>query len=261
VSPVSSRVDLPRSGTALVVGEHLSKRFGAIHAVDDVTLEIRAGEILAIVGDNGAGKSTLIKMLAGATIPDGGHIRVDGHVVSRFQGVLEARRHGIETVYQDLGLTNNLDVTANLFLGRELKRRGLLGLLGLMNERAMREMAERELGILGIRVPKVSGMPVKRLSGGQRQAVAVARAILWATKVLLFDEPTAALGVTASRAALDLIRRGRDAGMAIVVVSHILPHIVELADRVLVMRHGRNVAVLNRHEVSQEQLVSLIVGP
>lgn len=252
------RADAP--GAVVLSGEHLSKRFGSVVAVDDVSLQIRSGEILAIVGDNGAGKSTVVKMLAGALEPDGGAIYVDGRRV-HFRDVHDARQCGIETVYQDLALTPNLDVAANFFLGRELVLGGIVGAMGFLNRRKMRQVAQQALDQLQIQIPKVTGTPVARLSGGQRQSVAVARAMFWASRVLMMDEPTAALGVAEAQAVLGLVKRAATQhGMSIVMVSHVLPHVIALADRVLVMRHGRKVAEMERDEVSQERLISLIVG-
>lgn len=244
----------------LVRVEGLSKRFGSVQAVDNVSLEIRRGEILAIVGDNGAGKSTLVKMIAGALQPDSGWIYVNGRRFSHFSDVHVARMHGIEMLYQDLGLVDTLDVAANLFLGRELKFGGAFGFIGLLRQGEMRRRAESGLRRLGVEIPNVTGTSVAELSGGERQAVAVARSIFWASRVLILDEPTAALGVSASQQVLRLIEQARDSGTGVVVISHILPHVIALADRVMVMRHGRKAAEFERDEVSHEKLISSIVG-
>jgi simple sugar transport system ATP-binding protein len=240
--------------------EGITKRYGAIEAVRDVSLEIGRGEIVAIVGDNGAGKTSLVKVLAGALAPDSGRILVDGQE-HQFGSVLDARRVGVEMVYQDLALVGPLDVTSNFLLGREIVRSGPLGRLGFLDRRRMRAIVSDELRNLNVTIPRVSGVPVSRLSGGQRQAVAVARAIHWASKVLLLDEPTAALGVAQAQSVLDLVKRARDAGTSVVIISHILPHVIALADRVIVMRHGRKVADLPSAQIeSQERLIAMIVG-
>jgi simple sugar transport system ATP-binding protein len=248
------------AATVVLRAEGLSKSYGAIEAVRDVDLTIGRAEIVAIVGDNGAGKTSLVKILAGALAPDRGRIEVDG-VEHTFDSVLQARRAGIEMVYQDLALVGPLDVTANFLLGREVVRSGPLGRLGFLDRRRMRSIVELELAALNVRIPKVSGQPVAKLSGGQRQAIAVARAIHWASKVLILDEPTAALGVAQAQSVLDLVKKARDAGTSVVIISHILPHVIALADRVIVMRHGRKVAELAAGEVrSQERLIAMIVG-
>jgi fructose transport system ATP-binding protein len=247
------------AGVPLVAARGLSKHFGTVRAVEDVDLEIGHGEILAIVGDNGAGKTTLIKMLSGAIQPDSGEVAVEGAAV-RIHGPLDARALGIETLYQDLALLPNLDVTTNLYLGRERKVSGLLGALGVLARREMRQQARRHLDDLKIAIPHVWGTPVESLSGGQRQSVAIARALVWASKLVIMDEPTAALGVAQSAAVLDLTRRIRERGTSVVVISHILPHVLELADRIVVMRHGRKVADVPAHEVTQDRLIALIVG-
>jgi ABC-type sugar transport system ATPase subunit len=236
----------------------LSKRFGTIQAVAGVDIEIYAGEITAVVGDNGAGKSTMVKMLCGAVRPDQGSIFLgDERVVLR--NPLAARERGIEVVFQDLALAPNRDVIANLFLGREIVRGGIWSPLRILSRRTMRAQARRYLQSLKVDVPRLSGVPVAQLSGGQRQAVAVARAAFWATRVMLMDEPTAALGLREATQVLKLARSIADRGLAVVVVSHILPHVMELADRVVVMRHGKVVADLTE-DISSERLVALIVG-
>jgi simple sugar transport system ATP-binding protein len=247
------------AGVPLVVARGLSKHFGTVRAVEDVDLEIGHSEIVAIVGDNGAGKTTLIKMLSGALQPDSGEIEVEGAAV-RIHGPLDARALGIETLYQDLALLPNLDVTTNLYLGRERKVSGPLGALGVLARREMRQEARRHLDDLRISIPHVWGTPVESLSGGQRQSVAIARALVWASKLVIMDEPTAALGVAQSAAVLDLTRRVRERGTSVVVISHILPHVLELADRIVVLRHGRKVADLPASEVTQDRLIALIVG-
>jgi simple sugar transport system ATP-binding protein len=247
------------SPAPLVEGRGLVKHYGSIHAVDGIDIAIGRGEILAIVGDNGAGKSTLIKMLSGAIEPDRGEILIEG-TPRRLRGPNDARANGIEALYQDLALLPNLDVTTNLFLGREEVHGGLVKPLGFMARRRMRRDAVERLKVLQIRIPRLWGTPVERLSGGQRQSVAIARALVWASKVVILDEPTAALGVAQARAVLDLAARIRETGTSVVIISHILPHVLELADRIVVLRHGRKVADLVASEVTQDRLIALIVG-
>jgi ABC-type sugar transport system ATPase subunit len=245
-------------GDVVIEALGLRKSFGTITAVEGVDISIRAGEISAIVGDNGAGKSTLVKMLCGATTPDSGEIRIDGQPV-QLRDPLTARKLGIETVFQDLALAPNRDVVENLFLSRELYHGGPLAPLRILNRAAMRHAAEQHVSALGVNIPRLTGVPIGRMSGGQRQAVAVARAAVWATRVMFMDEPTAALGIRESGQVLKLARRIADRGVGIVLISHILPHVMELADRVFVMRHGRIVAELTE-EISSEKLIGLIVG-
>jgi ABC-type sugar transport system ATPase subunit len=237
----------------------MTKHYGVVRAVQDIDLAIGHGEIVAIVGDNGAGKSTLVKMLAGAVLPDTGEIRVEGEV-RRLREPNDARALGIETIYQDLALLPNLDVVSNLYLGRERLAPGVLRLLNVVARRRMRQEAVEHLGELRIDIPYIAGVPVGQLSGGQRQSVAIARALVWASKLVIMDEPTAALGVAQSRAVLDLAARVRERGTSVVIISHILPHVLELADRIVVMRHGEKVADLPAAGVTQDTLIELIVG-
>lgn len=239
-------------------GRGLRKAYGPITAVDGVDLRIHAGEITAIVGDNGAGKSTLVKMFAGAVVPDSGQILVEGRPVS-LRNPSDARREGIETVFQDLALAPNRDVVQNLFLGRELLKGGPLGAAGVLDKAEMRRRAEEQVKTLGINITHLSGYPIGRMSGGQRQAIAVARGAYWARTAMLMDEPTAALGLRESRKVLSLARQIADRGLAVVLISHILPHVMELADRVIVMRHGQKVAELT-DDISSDRLVAMIVG-
>jgi simple sugar transport system ATP-binding protein len=249
----------PQHAPALLEAAGLTKHYGTIRAAHEIDLAIGHGEVVAIVGDNGAGKSTLIKMLSGAIEPDAGEIRVNG-VPHRFRGPNDARAAGIETLYQDLALLPNLDAATNLFLGRELVVSGPLRLFGFLERRRMRHEAAAQLTELHIDIPKIWGAQVESLSGGQRQSVAIARALVWASKLLIMDEPTAALGVAQSRAVLDLVRRVRDRGTSVIVISHILPHVIELADRIVVMRHGEKVADLPAVELTQDRLIELIIG-
>jgi simple sugar transport system ATP-binding protein len=251
------------SGTAtgrepILVGKGLSKFYGPVTALNDVSIEIFPGEILAIVGDNGAGKSTLVKTLSGAIIPDAGLIHLGGAPV-RLDSPQRARQYGIETVYQDLALAPNRDVVQNLYLGREICHRGVLSPFGILNMKEMRSVAEKHLRELEVGLPRITGLPIGQMSGGQRQCVAVARAAFWSSKVMFMDEPTAALGVRESEAVLRLIRRVADSGTAVAIISHAIPHVVSLADRIVVLRQGRKAADL-RGSVSVEDVVNLIVG-
>jgi ABC-type sugar transport system ATPase subunit len=244
--------------TRLYEARNVAKRYGGVEAVSHADLVLDRGEIVALVGDNGAGKSTLIKIMSGAEIPDGGELILNGHRVS-FAGPLGARRLGIETVYQDLALADNLDVTANLFLGRAIRRRPPLGWCGILDHRRMRREARELLEGLG-----VSGIPVAerldQLSGGQRQIAAITRAVAWGSRVVILDEPTAALGVRESRTVLDFMRGLRERGSGVIWVSHNMQQVVEIADRAVVMRRGNSIADLDVKESTVERIVNLIVG-
>jgi fructose transport system ATP-binding protein len=210
------------------------------------------------VGDNGAGKSSLIKTLSGAVIPDAGEIKMDGRTV-HFRSPLDARHHGIETVYQDLAVAPTLDIASNMFLGREKRRSGPLGLIRTLDTAAMRAEAQRTLDDLGIDVKSIT-QPVDTLSGGQRQGVALARAAAFGTKVVIMDEPTAALGVAESGKVLDLIARIRDRGLPVVLISHNMPHVFDIADRIHVHRLGKRVAVVSPQTHTMNQVVGLLTG-
>jgi len=243
----------------LLEAQGLVKRYGQVVALDGADFELYPGEILAIIGDNGAGKSTLIKALSGALQPDAGEIRLDGDPV-HFRSPRDARRAGIETVYQDLAVSPALDIAANIFLGREARRRGPLGLLvRVLDKRAMRREAARHFAELKIGVQSMA-QPVENLSGGQRQGVAVARAAKWAQRLAIMDEPTAALGVKETRQVLDLIRRVRDRGLPVILISHDMPHVFELADRIQIMRLGRRVAVVTPHTHTMPEAVAIMTG-
>lgn len=242
----------------VIEGRGLRKAYGPVTAVDGVDIAIHAGEVAAVVGDNGAGKSTLVKMIAGAIVPDEGEILVNGDPI-RLRHPHEARALGIETIFQDLALAPNRDVVANLFLGRELVKAGILGRLGVLDKKEMRRQAAEQIASLGVHIPRSTGSPIGQMSGGQRQSVAVARGAFWATTAMLMDEPTAALGVRESQHVLALARQVADRGLSVVLISHILPHVTELADRVFVMRHGKLVAELTG-DISSDELVGLIVG-
>ena len=236
----------------------ISKRFGSVTALEGADFEVYAGEIAALIGDNGAGKSTLIKILSGALRPDSGTITMRGQPVE-FHSPHDARVAGIETVYQDLALAPDLDVAANLFLGREIKQPGILGLLDFYNQRAMQKQADTHLRALKVNLKSIR-QTVETLSGGQRQSVAVARAVFWGKDIVIMDEPTAALGVAQSGMVLQLMRRIRDNGTAVIFISHNMPHVFEVADRMIVLRRGRRVATLYPNEATMEQAVSLMTG-
>jgi fructose transport system ATP-binding protein len=237
----------------------LVKRFGHVNALRGADLELYPNEILAIIGDNGAGKSTLIKALSGALQPDEGEIRLDGEVV-HFRSPRDARGAGIETVYQDLAVAPALDIAANIFLGREARRRGLLGsALRMLDKGAMRREATRHFAELKIGVQSIA-QPVEDLSGGQRQGVAVARAAAWARRLVIMDEPTAALGVKETGQVLDLISRVRERGLPVILISHDMPNVFGLADRISIMRLGRRVAVVTPRSHSMADAVAIMTG-
>jgi fructose transport system ATP-binding protein len=243
----------------LLEARGLVKRFGHVTALAGADFDLYPGEIAAIIGDNGAGKSTLIKALSGALQPDAGEIRLEGERAS-FRSPRDARRVGIETVYQDLAVAPALDIAQNIFLGREQRRRGPLGgALRLLDKRAMRRDAERHFAELGIRVQSMAA-PVESLSGGQRQGVAVARAAAWARRLVIMDEPTAALGVKETGQVLDLIRRVRDHGLPVILISHDMPHVFELADRIHIMRLGRRAAVVTPQTHTMAEAVAIMTG-
>ena len=248
------------SATALVMeARGLVKRYGHVTALDHADFELRAGEILAVIGDNGAGKSTLIKALSGALVPDAGEIRLDGQAV-HFRTPMDARRAGIETVYQDLAVAPALSIAENLFLGRELRRPGVLGsVFRMLDKKRMREDSTSHMRELRIEIGSM-GQAVETLSGGQRQGVAVARSAAFARHVVIMDEPTAALGVKQSAMVLDLIRRVRDRGLSVVLISHDMPHVFEIADRIHVARLGKRIAVLNPRNISMSDTVALMTG-
>ncbi len=237
---------------------HVSKRFGAVQALSDVDFEVYAGEVVGLVGDNGAGKSTLVKIISGVYRADSGQHIFEGREVS-VTNPRDATALGIETVYQDLALCDNLDVVANLYLGREQVQPVVPGLLKTIDEVGMERQASRIVGELHIRIPSIRSK-VATLSGGQRQSVAVSRAVMWNSKVVLLDEPTAALGVEQTRQVKDLIRRLRERGLGIVVISHNLADVFDVSDRIIVLRLGRRAATLDTHTTNPEQVVSAITG-
>jgi fructose transport system ATP-binding protein len=237
----------------------LTKRYGHVEALRGADLELYPNEILALIGDNGAGKSTLIKVLSGAVQPDEGEMRLEGEHV-HFRSPRDARGAGIETVYQDLALSPALDIAANIFLGREARRRGPLGsVLRMLDKRTMRREAAQHFAELQIGVQSI-GQAVEDLSGGQRQGVAVARAATWARRLVIMDEPTAALGVKETGQVLELIRRVRDRGLPVILISHDMPQVFELADRISIMRLGRRVAVVTPQSHSMPEAVAIMTG-
>jgi ABC-type sugar transport system ATPase subunit len=245
------------ASTPLLSVQGVSKYFGGLTALDNVSLEIRAGEVVALLGDNGAGKSTLIKCVSGVYQADEGIISFDGHTLNQ-RSPAAIRELGIETIYQDLALAENLDVGANVFLGKERKKR-LFGLIPVTDDDYMRAEAEKVLDLLDIHIPSLKQKLVS-LSGGQRQAVAIARAMYWQAKLVIMDEPTAALGVPEQRKVLALIRSLREQGVPVILISHTMQDVMEVADRMIVMRRGRKVADIPREEADVELLVKHIVG-
>jgi fructose transport system ATP-binding protein len=237
----------------------LVKRYGNVVAIRESDFDVLPGEVLAVVGDNGAGKSSLIKALTGALVPDAGTIELDGRPVA-FRTPHQAREAGIETVYQTLALAPQMDIAANLYLGRPLRRTGLPGALRMLDHRRMREEAARQLDALGIATVQDIGQLVGSLSGGQRQAVAVARAAMFGSRLIIMDEPTAALGVRESRQVLELIDRIRARGIPVVLISHDMPQVFEVADRIHVHRLGRRTAVVDRAQCSMTEVVGLMTG-
>ena len=238
----------------------LVKRYGRVTALDSADFDLYAGEILAVIGDNGAGKSSMIKAISGATIPDEGTVRLHGQEV-HFKSPMEARDAGIETVYQNLALSPALSIADNMFLGREIRHRGgLRGALRMLDRRTMEAQAREKLTELGLLTIQNISQAVETLSGGQRQGVAVARAAAFATKVIIMDEPTAALGVKESRRVLDLIQDVRSRGVPIVLISHNMPHVFEVADRIHVHRLGRRLCVIRPKDWSMSDAVALMTG-
>jgi fructose transport system ATP-binding protein len=255
----TTEVQRPENQTPILSAKGIVKRYGSVTAIDGADFELYPGEILAVIGDNGAGKSSLIKALSGAVVPDQGEIRLDGEPV-HFKSPLEARRAGIETVYQDLAVAPALDIATNLFLGREKRRAGPLGsVLRMVDHKGQREEAERQMKNLQIGIRSMS-QAVETLSGGQRQGVAVARAAAWARKLVIMDEPTAALGVRESGQVLELIKRVRDNGLPVILISHNMPHVFEIADRIHIHRLGKRVAVVSPTTHTMHEVVGIMTG-
>lgn len=238
----------------------LVKRYGRVTALDYADFDLYPGEVLAVIGDNGAGKSSLIKVLSGAIQPDEGEIFLDGLPIS-FRSPIAARAAGIETVYQNLALSPALSIANNMFLGRELRKSGILGsVFRQLDHKRMEQIARNKLSELGLMTIQNISQAVETLSGGQRQGVAVARAAAFGSKVIIMDEPTAALGVKESRRVLDLIQEVKSRGMPIVLISHNMPHVFEVADRVHVHRLGKRLAVINPAQCSMSDAVALMTG-
>ncbi|MBD2158598.1 ATP-binding cassette domain-containing protein [Leptolyngbya sp. FACHB-16] len=236
----------------------INKFFGGVHALKNVDFDVYAGEVVGLVGDNGAGKSTLIKTMSGAYVPDQGQILIDGQPVT-IQSPQDSTQLGIETVYQDLALCDNLDVVGNLWLGREAYKSLIPGVLKVLDETEMERQTLEVLKTLDVKIPSVRSA-VATLSGGQRQCIAVAKTILRNPKVVLLDEPTAALGVAQTRQVLNLIHRLKEQGLAVVVISHNLHDVFEVTDRIQVMRLGQKIATFNTHTASREEVIGAITG-
>ncbi|GAA1274178.1 ATP-binding cassette domain-containing protein [Arthrobacter pascens] len=244
----------------ILQARNLVKTFGRVVGLDGVSLDLYPGEVLAIIGDNGAGKSTLIKCLTGAEIPDSGELKVSGQPV-HFKRPQDARVHGIETVYQNLAVSPALDVASNLFLGREERLPGPLGkIFRVLDTKGMRRKAKEELTRLGISTLQDVTVPVENLSGGQRQAVAVARAAAFGSKVVVLDEPTAALGVRESNQVLQLVRDLRDRGLPVILISHNMPHVFDVADRIHIQRLGKCAATITPQSHSMTDAVAIMTG-
>lgn len=244
----------------ILEAKRLVKTFGRVVGLDGVSLALYPGEVLAIIGDNGAGKSTLIKCLTGAEIPDEGEIFLDGKPV-HFKRPQDARAAGIETVYQNLAVSPALDVAANLYLGREIRKAGILGsVFRVLDTKGMRQKARQGLNDLGISTLQDVTSPVENLSGGQRQAVAVARAAAFGSKVVVLDEPTAALGVRESNQVLQLVRNLRDKGIPVILISHNMPHVFDVADRIHIQRLGKKAATITPQSHSMTDAVAIMTG-
>lgn len=237
--------------------EHVTKRFGGLTAVNDVSLEIFPGEIVALAGDNGAGKSTLIKMISGVYRPDEGHIFLEDKEIT-VASPMEARSLGIETIYQDLALCENLDASVNIFLGREPLKR-MLGVFRQVDRPHMLSESQKVLDRLDIHIPNLR-RPIREMSGGQRQAVAIARAVYWNALLMIMDEPTAALGVPEQRKVHELVKTLKTQNVPVIIISHNLQDIFAVADRIIVMRRGNKVGDVRASEVTDDDLVSLMVG-
>ncbi|MFK5981164.1 MAG: ATP-binding cassette domain-containing protein [Rhizobiaceae bacterium] len=238
----------------------LMKRYGTVVAMNGADIDLYPGEVLGIIGDNGAGKSTLIKALSGAIMPDHGTIELDGEVIN-FRSPDDARNAGIETVYQNLALSPALSISDNMFLGREIRKPGILGrVFRKLDHKMMEKLAREKLSELGLLTIQNISQPVETLSGGQRQGVAVARAAAFGSKVIIMDEPTAALGVKESRRVLELIQDVRSRGIPIILISHNMPHVFEVADRIHVHRLGSRLCVIDPKEYSMSDAVSFMTG-
>jgi fructose transport system ATP-binding protein len=256
----SSSEAAPSGGAHVLEARGLHKHFGHVIGLAGVDLYLDRGEVLGVIGDNGAGKSTLIKCLSGALSPDSGTITLEGKQVS-FKSPLDSRLAGIETVYQTLALSPGLDIASNMFLGREERAKNVLGKLArTLDTRGMRARAREQMDKLGISTLQDMTQRVETLSGGQRQAVAVARAATFGSKVIILDEPTAALGVRESNQVLELIKRLRDQGMPVILISHNMPHVFDVADRIHIQRLGRCAGVITPKSHTMDQAVAIMTG-
>jgi simple sugar transport system ATP-binding protein len=256
-SAATATVSAP-GGTPILEARNIIKTYGHVRALEGANFSVYPGEVVALIGDNGAGKSTLTKVISGVIRPDSGELLFEGSPVD-IGSPAAAQQLGIETVFQDLALAPDLDGAANVYMGRELMKPGLLGKLGVLDKRAMKAGAEKAFVDLGVAV-KDADAAVAYLSGGQRQGVAVARAASWANRVIIMDEPTAALGVVQTANVLDVIRRVRDSGVAVVLISHNMPDVLNVADRIEVLRLGKRVATFTRDEATLESLVGAMTG-
>ena len=247
------------SSTAVLTVEGLSKNYGSVQALENISFSLHAGEVVALVGDNGAGKSTLVKCVSGSIFPNSGKIFLNGKQED-IQNPGAARMLGVETVYQQLALVDTFDISENLFIGRELRKRGILGMLGVLNRKEMRNLALQSIEKFGARFPDLNAK-VQTMSGGQRQIVAMTRGAYWSETLLLLDEPTAALGVRESNSVLDIISNFRNQGeKCILIISHNMEHVWQVCNRILILRQGRLVADLLKDETSKNEVISLITG-
>jgi len=244
----------------ILTAHGLTKRYGKVTAIEDSDLNLFPGEVLAIIGDNGAGKSTLIKALSGAIQADQGKIMLEGNEVV-FSSPIEARKYGIETVHQTLALSPALSIAENMFMGREILKTGLIGkVFRKLDKNKMRKIAREKLSELGLMTIQNIDQKVETLSGGQRQGIAVARAATFGTKIVILDEPTAALGVKESRRVLELIQEIKSRGISIIIISHNMPHVFEIADRIHVHRLGKRLCEINPKDISMSEAVALMTG-
>lgn len=244
----------------ILTGRGLNKRYGKVTALDNCDFDLMPGEILAVIGDNGAGKSTLIKAISGAVIPDSGTVQLDGKTVN-FTSPIQARGHGIETVYQTLAMSPALSIADNMFMGREIRKDGLMGsVFRQLDRKKMETLAREKLTELGLMTIQNINQAVETLSGGQRQGVAVARAAAFGSKVIILDEPTAALGVKESRKVLELIQDVRARGIPIILISHNMPHVFEVSDRIHVHRLGRRLCVIDPKDFTMSDAVAFMTG-
>lgn len=250
---------IDRTQTPILETRHLSKKYGNVIAMDNTDFDLYAGEILAVIGDNGAGKSTLIKALSGALVPDSGQILLNGQEI-HFRTPIDARKYGIETVYQTLAVAPAMNIVENLFLGREIRKQGFMGsVFRQLDKKKMISEASEYMKDLKFRIQSMQ-QAVETLSGGQRQGVAVARAAAFAKNVIIMDEPTAALGVKESGMVLDLIRKIRHKGLPVILISHNMPHVFEIADRIHIHRMGKRIAAVNPKDYSMSDVVSIMTG-